>query len=74
MSSFEVHSSESACRKSGRLGLEQVLSGFFRSEDHVQKKPCLSKGELTQARGVRSMIMWDNVPVKTSQSQLFTSK
>ena len=23
--SFEVHSNESACRKSGRLGLEQVL-------------------------------------------------
>ena len=26
MHSFEVHSNESACRKSGRLGLEQVLS------------------------------------------------
>ena len=25
MHSFEVHSNESACRKSGRLGLEQVL-------------------------------------------------
>ena len=24
MHSFEVHSNESACRKSGRLGLEQV--------------------------------------------------
>ena len=26
MHSFEVHSNESACRKSGRLGLEQVTS------------------------------------------------
>ena len=25
MHSFEVHSNESACRKSGRLGLEQVI-------------------------------------------------
>ena len=25
MHSFEVHSNESACRKSGRLGLEQVM-------------------------------------------------
>ena len=28
MHSFEVHSNESACRKSGRLGLEQVLGGM----------------------------------------------
>ena len=27
MHSFEVHSNESACRKSGRLGLEQVNNG-----------------------------------------------
>ena len=26
MHSFEVHSNESACRKSGRLGMEQVLT------------------------------------------------
>ena len=26
MHSFEVHSNESACRKSDRLGLEQVLN------------------------------------------------
>ena len=26
--SFEVHSNESACRKSGRLGLEQVEYGY----------------------------------------------
>ena len=25
---------------------------------------CLSKGELTHARGVRSMTMWESVPVK----------
>ena len=25
MHSFEVHSNESACRKSGRLGLEQII-------------------------------------------------
>ena len=25
MNSFEVHSNENACRKSGRLGLEQVI-------------------------------------------------
>ena len=29
MHSFEVHSDESACRKSGRLGLEQVLSLIY---------------------------------------------
>ena len=29
-----------------------------------KKSLCLSKGELTQARGVRSMTMWDSVPVK----------
>ena len=28
MHSFEVHSNESACRKSDRLGLEQVLYVF----------------------------------------------
>ena len=28
MHSFEVHSNESACRKSDRLGLEQVISGW----------------------------------------------
>ena len=28
MHSFEVHSNESACRKSDRLGLEQVLGGW----------------------------------------------
>ena len=28
MHSFEVHSNESACRKSGRLGLEQVISNI----------------------------------------------
>ena len=27
MHSFEVHSNESACRKSGRLGMEQVIGG-----------------------------------------------
>ena len=27
MHSFEVHSNESACRKSGRLGLEHVKGG-----------------------------------------------
>ena len=35
-----------------------------RSEDHVKKSLCLSKGELTQARGVRSMEILDIVPVK----------
>ena len=29
MYSFEVHSNESTCRKSGRLGLEQVISGLM---------------------------------------------
>ena len=28
MHNFEVHSNESTCRKSGRLGLEQVSSGL----------------------------------------------
>ena len=27
--SFEVHSNESACRKSGRLGMEQVYCSFI---------------------------------------------
>ena len=30
MHSFEVHSNESACRKSGRLGLEQVAKEVTR--------------------------------------------
>ena len=30
MHSFEVHSNESACRKSGRLGLEQALCTVHR--------------------------------------------
>ena len=29
MHSFEVHSNESACRKSGRLGLEQVIRQYY---------------------------------------------
>ena len=29
MHSFEVHSNESACRKSDRLGLEQVYDGMW---------------------------------------------
>ena len=29
MHSFEVHSNESACRKSDRLGLEQVIRGIL---------------------------------------------
>ena len=33
MHSFEVHSNESACRKSGRLGLEQVISGVSSVRD-----------------------------------------
>ena len=37
MHSFEVHSNESACRKSGRLGLEQVYSGFLTQEIHHDK-------------------------------------
>ena len=32
MHSFEVHSNESACRKSGRLGLEQVIHTLVRKE------------------------------------------
>ena len=31
MHSFEVHSNESACRKSGRLGLEQVIDNVMKS-------------------------------------------
>ena len=32
MHSFEVHSNESACRKSGRLGLEQVIHWYRKSK------------------------------------------
>ena len=35
MHSFEVHSNESKCRKSGRLGLEQVVD--ITCENHVRK-------------------------------------
>ena len=31
-----VHSNESACRKSGRLGLEQVLSGPVYDEGSIE--------------------------------------
>ena len=30
----------------------------------MYKSLCLSKGELTHKRGVRSMVMWDSVPLK----------
>ena len=33
--SFEVHSNESACRKSGRLGLEQVLLHRYNIQDNT---------------------------------------
>ena len=33
MHSFEVHSHESACRKSGSLGLEQLYVYFYTSEE-----------------------------------------
>ena len=35
MHSFEVHSNESACRKSGRLGLEQVNNGLAQTRVNV---------------------------------------
>ena len=35
MYSFEVHSNESACRKSGCLGLEQVICEFEKGEKRV---------------------------------------
>ena len=35
MHSFEVYSNESACIKSGRLGLEQVISTYFVSVDNT---------------------------------------
>ena len=38
MHSFEVHSNESACRKSGRLGLEQVLGGLGLMDIRKQEK------------------------------------
>ena len=37
MHSFEVHSNESACRKSGRLGLDQVIYHYFRIPTHAKK-------------------------------------
>ena len=42
MHSFEVHSNESACRKSGRLGLDQV-SGNFLSTIVSNILVCLTK-------------------------------
>ena len=33
---FEVHSNESACRKSGRLGLEQVIRGREGGYDYTR--------------------------------------
>ena len=39
MHSFEVHSNESACRKSGRLGLDQVLTeiAYDRIKDEITR-------------------------------------
>ena len=36
MHSFEVHSNESACRKSGRLGLEQVLYRCYIGDEKTE--------------------------------------
>ena len=42
MHSFEVHSNESACRKSGRLGLEQVwIKRYLHLEEN--HPPCPEK-------------------------------
>ena len=38
MHSFEVHSNESACRKSGQLGLEQVI-GYPNTETFQSMGP-----------------------------------
>ena len=40
MHSFEVHSNESVCRKSGCLGLEQVI------RDHFKQRQAECKGAL----------------------------
>ena len=37
MHSFEVHSNESACRKSGRLGLEQVTRASEEGKTYSNK-------------------------------------
>ena len=38
MHSFEVHSNESACRKSGRLGMDQVNKDKHGKNCHNQQK------------------------------------
>ena len=40
MHSFGVHSNESACRKSGRLGLEQVI----RKKRRISSRICVALG------------------------------
>ena len=37
MHSFEVHSNESACKKRGRLGLEQVTRCLIQISNHKAK-------------------------------------
>ena len=45
MHSFEVHSNESACRKSGRLGLEQVSFLFIGQVKRILKYDGITKAQ-----------------------------
>ena len=51
---FEVHSNESACRKSGRLGLEQVMN---KMNEKIESKIIL---EVTESEGaIRLLISFE---------------
>ena len=51
MHTFEVHSNESACIKSGRLGLEQVIMGWFEITQYDNRR------ELTIAQLLETMCL-----------------
>ena len=59
MHSFEVHSKESACRKSGRLGLEKV-----QHDDADNKNSTLVTIIKKTSKGTLLTWLWTNIKVK----------
>ena len=58
MHSFEVHSNESACRKSGRFGLEQVLRTLVRVGALHQFDLLSADVESTQTLNIEDIIKY----------------
>ena len=51
MHSFEVHSNESVCRKSGRLGLEQVQRHINKYRIHTTNSDLLTDNSYVEVQG-----------------------